>query len=1206
MNPAVFRYGLTFAVVVFAALVPWQLNPILGDHLPFPTFFAAIAFAAWLGGWRTAGVAIAMGFLFAVMFFIPSGLSSLATDGPSVGGLAVYVVVGFILAGFGEATRTAQSLIAEQAERLRTTQASIGDAVIATNIEGRVTSMNPVAESLTGWSSREALGQPLELVFRIVDGSTRQTAANPDLRDLQEGPIVDQGNNKILIARDGVERPIEDTAAPILCVDGERVGRVLIFRDITDRKRIEVAQAERSRLTRLRVDVTTALAASQSTPVALQHACEAIVRHLEAAFARIWTLDETGSVLELQASAGLYTHLDGPHSRVPVGQYKIGRIAANRRPHLTNTVPEDPEVSDRQWAVREGMVAFAGYPLIVEDQVVGVVAMFSRQPLSDAVLTELAPLARGIAQFVDRRKIDAAFRRTAELQRVTLASIGDAVITTDAGGRVAFLNPVAESLTGWTTDEARGEPLETVFRIINESTRLPVVNPATRALQEGVIVGLANHTILVGREGTERPIDDSAAPIRARDGEIIGCVLVFRDVTERKQIEEASNEARRRLESTLAAGEVGTWEFDVVGNRVYADANLARMFGVTPDEAAGGPLEVFVGAIHPGDRARVAAAIGRVLESGSTFEAEYRIVGPNDHVRWVVARGQVLRNESGRATRLPGVIVDISGQRAAEQKLRVSEEQRRLALDAAELGAWNIDPATSSLKSDEMFQRIFRGSVGDMSFEEAFAMIHPGDRDRIRVAVTAAMQPASPLPYAEEYRVIHSNGAVRWGFGKGRANFDGDRIVSFDGTVADITARKYRDDELRNLAADLSTADHLKDEFLAMLAHELRNPLAPIRNGLQVMQLAKDDAETVELCRVMMKRQLDQLVRLVDDLMDVSRISRGKLELKKEPVSLTAVIDSAVETSGPLIDQMNHQLTVKLPERPVFLDADLTRLAQVFLNLLNNSAKYSEPGGQITLTAEVILPLQPGFPQTGNTLSSTSEESGAYRLDRRTSGLACPFVEVAVRDTGIGIAADQLPRVFDLFSQVDRSLEKSQGGLGIGLSLVQRLVEMHGGRVEARSEGPGRGSEFVVRLPIIPDGAAQTPIHDVTAPSSNLRILIVDDNHDSADSLAMMLQAMGNQVRTAYDGEEAVAAVQAFAPNVILLDIGLPKLNGYEACRRIREQTSGQDLVIIAQTGWGQSEDRQRTSEAGFDQHLVKPVDPKALMALLAEISRSK
>ena len=374
---------------------------------------------------------------------------------------------------------------------------------------------------------------------------------------------------------------------------------------------------------------------------------------------------------------------------------------------------------------------------------------------------------------------------------------------------------------------------------------------------------------------------------------------------------------------------------------------------------------------------------------------------------------------------------------------------------------------------------------------------------------------------------------------------------------------------LRQAEQALREADRKKDEFLATLAHELRNPLAPIRNGLQLMKLAGNDEEAVEQARSMMERQLEQMVRLVDDLMDVSRITRGKVELRKQRLQLAAVVSSAVEACRPLIDQMGHELTVTLPKHPVVVDADLTRLAQVFANLLNNAAKYSDRGGRIWLTVE---------------------QQGSDAV-------------VSVRDTGIGIPAANLTSIFDMFSQVDRSLEKSQGGLGIGLTLVKRLIEMHGGRIEAKSEGLGQGSEFVVWLPVVVEALA-TPIENVddrAGSKSSLRILIVDDNKDAADSSGMLLTTMGNVTHLAYDGHEGIEVAERVRPEVILLDIGLPKLNGHETCRRPREQPWGKGIVLIAVTGWGQEEDRRRSHEAGFDHHMVKPVDPLALNKLLAD-----
>lgn len=386
--------------------------------------------------------------------------------------------------------------------------------------------------------------------------------------------------------------------------------------------------------------------------------------------------------------------------------------------------------------------------------------------------------------------------------------------------------------------------------------------------------------------------------------------------------------------------------------------------------------------------------------------------------------------------------------------------------------------------------------------------------------------------------------------------------------ILDLYARPAADFiERIRVEEALREADCRKNEFLAMLAHELRNPLAPIRNAAQILQLGGDE-RAVRAVSDMMDRQVGQMVRLVDDLLDVSRISRGKIELRKERVELASVVHHAVEAAHSLYESMNHDLTVTLPSQPIYLNGDPTRLAQIVGNLLNNACKFTDTGGRIRLTVE---------------------REGEQAV-------------IQVRDSGIGIAADQLPRIFDMFTQVDCSLERSTSGLGIGLSLVKNLVEMHGGTVEVHSAGLGQGSEFVVRLPVLADMPKPPPEPAVSEPTPTTarRILVVDDNRDSANSLAMLLKLTGHETHTAYDGLEAVESAATLRPDVVLLDIGLPKLNGYEAARQIRQQPWGKGMVLVALTGWGQAEDRQRSEQVGFDAHMVKPVDLDALRSLLA------
>ena len=395
-------------------------------------------------------------------------------------------------------------------------------------------------------------------------------------------------------------------------------------------------------------------------------------------------------------------------------------------------------------------------------------------------------------------------------------------------------------------------------------------------------------------------------------------------------------------------------------------------------------------------------------------------------------------------------------------------------------------------------------------------------------------------------------------------------VVGAVNVIVDISDRKRAEEAL-------VSADRRKDEFLATLAHELRNPLAPIRNAIEILRAKCPADEDLQWAVAVVDRQSRQLTRLTDDLLDVARIARNKLELRKERIELARIVEAAIEASWPVVSAAGHELSVQLPPEPVSLEGDLTRLAQAVCNLLNNAAKYTEPGGKIWLTAE-------------------REGSDAI---------------VRVRDSGIGIPADKMPRIFEMFAQIDDALERSQGGLGIGLKLVKQLVELHGGTIQARSEGKGRGSEFILRLPIVPAPPASVPAAEgngaldaTPSATGRYRILLADDNEDAAASLSRLLRGMGHEVRCARDGVEAVSEADVFRPDVVMLDLGMPRLSGLDAGRQIRQQPWARRAVLIALTGWGQDDDRRQTKEAGFDHHLVKPVDLAALEKLLSSLKR--
>ena len=991
-----------------------------------------------------------------------------------------------------------------------------------------------------------------------------------------------------------------------------------------------------------------------------------------------------------------------------------------------------------------------------------------------------------------------------------------------------------ESLTGHTAAEQEASP----------TAWLDVVHPDDRTF-----AGKAWNTALArcskcdfecrvrARDGGWRHVQARGVPICNPDGSVREWIGTFNEVTDSRRIESELRDIRARMEAALAAGAIGTWTWEVPTDRFFADQSLAQIFGLAPEHVHGVPLAQIVSSIHPDDQPRVAEHIARALASGDHYEADYRVVQSDGSWRWITARGQVERDAEGRARRLPGVVIDITDRKNAEESLRhftdVSERRRRLyetALSNTLDLVYVFDLEHRFTYANEallkMWGKTWEDSIGrtclELGYEPWHAAMHEQEIDRV-VATRQSIRGEVPFTGTNGRRiyeyifvpVIGADGAVEAVAGttrdvsdrqqaeerqklllraveaerttladvfqhapsfmcvlrgpdhiferandryldllarqdiigkpvreaipelEGQGFFEildrvygtgepfigsamrvtllrgeqlEEKILEFvyqpmrnlTGEVAgilvhgiDLTERANAENRLVRLTAEterqrrvyetalsnnpdfnyvfdlqgrftfvnrallalwqkdlteavgktffeldyppdlaarlhrqiqevietklplrdetpytsqvgtrayeyifvpvfgsdgsveavvgstrditerkqseqaLREADRKKDDFIALLAHELRNPLAPIRNGLQVIRLS-DDRGARDQAQEMMNRQLSHMVRLIDDLMDVSRISRNKMDLRRSRLALADVIHSAIETAGPSIEEADHELTVSLPSKPIHLDADLTRLSQVFSNLLNNSAKYTEKSGRIWLSAE--------------------------RQDKE--------VAVSIRDTGIGIPPEALDRIFDMFSQVDRSIERNTGGLGIGLALVKGLVEMHGGTVTASSEGLGKGSTFTVLLPILEDHkptSSRLPDYAGGISGANRRMLVVDDNKDGAESLAIMLRLLGNEVRTANDGVEAVELAEQFRPEIILMDVGMPKLNGLDATRQIREYAWGRDMTIIALTGWGQDNDREESREAGCDGHLVKPVNLPDLERVLGK-----
>jgi PAS domain S-box-containing protein len=793
---------------------------------------------------------------------------------------------------------------------------------------------------------------------------------------------------------------------------------------------------------------------------------------------------------------------------------------------------------------------------------------------------------------------------------VTLQSIGDGVITTDVRGRVTSLNGVAAALTGWNADEAAGQPLEAVFRIVDESTRETTPSPVAKALAEGTVVGLANHTILIARDGTERPIDDSAAPIRDAEGGIRGVVLVFRDGTERRRVERAQALLANVVE--LSEDAIVTKSLD--GIVTSWNAGAERIFGYAREDMVGQPIL----RIFPPERVeevrRILGAIGRG-ERVEHFESErIRKDGRRISVSLSVSP---IRDGEGNVVGASKIARDITDRKRAEL------ERQRTLRELTTLYA--VGQAVSAAFDRERVLQTITDAATELSGARYGAFLHAGGPDgdgptpfaisgASREAFAALGMPRTTQVFAPTFAgthtvrvadirsdpryghsaphhglptghppvasylavpVINRDGEVFGGLFLGHPDpgvfsADDERVVvalAAQASIALQNARLYEAEQRARASAEQTSQE--KDHFLAMLGHELRNPLAAVRNALSAAQL---DPSRVERALAIASHGAEQLNRLVDDLLDVSRVTQGRLTLRREAVDLAVVVRQAVDAARALFDEHGVTPVVRVPADPCLVDGDPTRLEQVVGNLLTNAAKYSETGGQVLVAVEA---------------------AGDAAL-------------VRVSDAGIGIAPELLPRIFDLFVQGSQTLDRSRGGLGIGLRLVRQLVEMHGGSVTARSAGVGRGAEFVVRLPrhvAAPVPPVAAPPAPVASPAPTAaRVLIVEDNAGTAESLRMLLEVFGFEVRAVGDGPAALAAVRAQAPDVMLVDIGLPGMDGYELARRIRADAAANGITLVALTGYGQEEDRRDAIAAGFDHHLVKPVDVEQVRRLLADV----
>ena len=1066
----------------------------------------------------------------------------------------------------------------EQREWLRVTLTSIGDAVISTDAEGRVTFVNPVAESLTGWKAEEASGQPVQRVFRIVNEQTGEPLEEPVARVLREGRAVELANHTALVTKDGRTVPIEDSAAPILDAAGQVIGAVLVFHDVTEKRRAE----------------------------------EELARAAE----------ET--------------------------------------------------------------------------------------------------------------------QRQRDLLAVTLASIGDGVIVTDAQGRVTFLNGEAERLTGWASCEAEGHSLPDVFHIINEQTRQPVESPVEKVLRLGTVVGLANHTILIAKDGREIPIDDSGAPIRQSDGTVQGVVLVFRDFTEQKQAEETLRASEQRIQQALRVSHSFTFEWRTATDEVLRSASCERILGLAGEEARKDTGERYFQRVHPDDRARFTQMLRDLAPAAPSYTTEYRVLRGDDSVVVLEEAGQASFDAASKVERLVGVTTDITARKRAEEALRQSERRYKMlheslrdafvqvAMDGrivefndlycqmlgytpeevrtltyqqitperwheaeaaivreqiiargysniyekeyrrkdgtvfpVELrtilshdekgqpnAMWGIvrditerrraeDALARAARQRALLVELSARVVAQRSVDELLATVvdaareltearlsvsgHGYTGDKFRVGKASRAEGLLPCPPGEIFKVekggvylevLRGKPSLRrseaeltghpawWGLPAGHAPLRGllgarleDALGQPCGLImvsdkeggGDFT----EDDEahLRQLASVTSLAlGHIeariaaeaatvaKSQFLANMSHELRTPMNAIL-GMIKLALPRTTEPMAQECLQTAKGSADLLLTLLNDLLDSAKIESGKLELESAPFSLRRVLDQTTRVLSVRASEKGISFSCRIPpEVPDTLVGDQVRLRQILFNLAGNGIKFTDKG-EVAISARVE--------------SQAAEE-------------AC--LEFAVRDTGIGILRADIERIFQPFAQAEVSTTRRFGGTGLGLTICSSLVAMMGGRIWAESE-PGHGSTFyfTVRLPLAEELPPEPATPDVpTAATSKLRILLAEDNLANQKLVTCILKERGHAIDVASGGQHAIRMAQENRYDVILMDVQMPGMDGTEATKVIRAREVGQQRIpIVAMTAHAMKGDREQCLAAGMDAYLSKPIDAQEMISLV-------
>jgi PAS domain S-box-containing protein len=1028
-------------------------------------------------------------------------------------------------------------------------------AIIMMDADGVIVEWSAGAERLFGWTSEEAHGQPAAMIFTGED--RRADAHEAELRTALA--LGRSGDVRWHLRKDGSAVFCDGIVTRILGEDGQTVlGFGKIVREALSHEK--TSNAHSSARSEQRSFLAAVLESVENGIVACDP--DGRLTFFNDAARRIHGMQESTVMPDEWAGRyGLYA-ADG-ETPLPLAEVPLFRALQGERVESSDVVIKAADGVRRH-------VKVSGRPLRdgAGDILGAVISMNDVSSLHEVTLEQER-----------RRQAEASqerLRKAEEQLRVATDAAGLGIWTWDAAHdrgtweneqmvRIFGLPPEPAVVDGVHLLAERLHPddaallRQAIRDTVEHGRRLHFIGRVQARTQPGA-----------GAEGLddERWIELTGVIDTARPGVIVGTAS---DITVRKQLDRMVEESRIRLAATLTAGEVASFIWDIPHDRMMGDGNLARLFDLPDSLTTGAPLSVYTERIHPADLDQVFRQIRLAIDTREPYRAVYRIRQHDGRYRWVNARGRVELDAHGQPEFLAGVLLDITGQKETEDALREAQERYRTLIASMDQGFALVQVLVDDAgrPNDYRFEEINR------SFEEQSGL-YGGAGKTIR-----EMVPAIEARWIELYgRVALEREPARFTEHSAAMGYWWDVYATPMGEpeerriailFSDVTASRQAEENLRQLAADLSETNRRKTEFLATLAHELRNPLAPMRTGLDLLRMAGKNAQSGAKVIDMMERQLRQMVHLIDDLMDVSRINSGKIELKRERIDLRDAVGNAVESALPAVEAARHALAVELPDEPLTVDADPARLAQILGNLLTNAVKYTPNGGRLTVAA-------------------------------RREGDA---IVVAVTDSGLGIPLEEQGRVFDMFSQVSHNMGRAQGGLGIGLSLVRSLAEMHGGAITVASRGPGEGSTFTLRLPVagaMADAQASAPEADGArdAGRHGLQVVVADDNVDAAIMLGSLLEASGHGAEIVHDGVQAEQKIIALKPDLAILDIGMPGLNGYEVARRIRARPELAGTVLVALTGWGGELDRSRSEEAGFDAHLTKPAGLDELDGLIA------